>query len=264
MNTKLSGAQLVLVEIKRLGKNYLPVVQYLQGRMIKYIDFAQTNYLPDIAGNVGLTSTDDMYLTIRNEQGNADIHFNVPLARFDYAATLGVRQPICSKISLPNSYIDCQDANQIGKVAALVFYYDLPEYSARNNADKVITDAISVTLTNATRYNQLPDTDRLTNKRFRKILLGTPTVTPDYQTGLAVGNLNNCFLTLRKGTYNVVENMPIGLLWQMGMLEKSEWANIIFDFQNSYITIGGAGTIPNVSTDYIGKAVFFNLQYEAK
>ena len=47
-------------------------------------------------------------------------------------------------------------------------------------------------------------------------------------------------------------------------VEQTEWANIIFDFQNSYITIGGAGTIPNVSTDYLGKSVFVNLQYEAK
>ena len=264
MNTKLSGAQLVLVEIKRVGKNYLPLVQYLKGRIIKYIDFCPTTYLPGIAGAVGLASTDDMYLTIRNEQGNADIHYEVPLERFDYAETLGVRQPICAKISLDNSYIDCQDSTQIGKFAALMFYYDLPEYSSRNNADKVITDAIAVTLTNATRYNQLPDTDRLTGKRFRKILLGTPTVTPDYQNGLGTSELANCFITLRKGTYNVVENMPVKLLYQMQMLEKSEWANIIFDFQNSYITIGGAGTIPNVATDYIGKAVFFNLHYEAK
>lgn len=263
MNTKLSGAQLVLVEIKRVGKNYLPLVQYLKGRIIKYIDFAPTNYLPDMAGLVGCSSTDDMYLTIRNEQGNADLHYEVPLERFDYVATLGVRQPIYAKISLDNSYIDCQDATQVGKFVALVFYYDLPEYSSRNNADKVVTDAITIPLTTATRYNALPDTDRLTGKRFRKILLGTPTVTPDYQSGLTEAQLKNCFITLRKGTYNVVENMPVWLLYQMQKLEKSEWANIIFDFENSFITIGGAGTIPNVLTDYIGKAVFFNLQYEA-
>ena len=264
MNTKLSGAQLVLVEIKRVGRNYLPLVENLRSRIIKYIDFCQTTYLPGVAGAVGLASTQDMYFTIMNEMGNTELHREMPLERFDYAATLGVRQPICSKISLQNSYIDCQDASQVGKFAALVFYYDLPEYSARNSADKVITDAIAVSLTTAVRNNQLPDTDRLTGKRFRKILLGTPSVTPDYQNGLDANKLENCFITLRKGTYNVVENMPVKLLYQMQMLEKSEWANIIFDFQNSYIIIGGAGTIPNVATDYIGKAVFFNLQYEAK
>ena len=255
---------MVLVEIKRVGKNYLPLVENLRGRMIKYIDFCETTYLPGIANAVGLSSTQDMYFTIMNEYGNEELHREMPLERFDYIQTLGVRQPVCAKVSLQNSYIDCQDANNIGKVAAFMFYYDLPEYSARNSTDAVVTDAISVPLTTSIRYNQLPDTDRLTGKRFRKILLGIPSVTPDLQLGLPQSRLANCYLTLRKGTYNIIENMPLLLLYQLQMLEKTEWANIIFDFQNSYITIGGAGTIPNVSTDYIGKSVFFNLQYEAK
>ena len=254
----------MLVEIKRVGKNYLPLVQYLADKVIKYIDFCPEQYLPGIANAVGLTSTDDMYLTITNEQGNTHLHWEMPLERFDYAQTLGVRQPVFSKISLPNSYINCQDANNVGKVAALMVYYDLPNYSARNSTENVMTDAISVPITTSIRYNQLPDTDRLTGKRFRRVLLGMPSITPDLQTGLTQAQLANCYLTLRKGTYNVVENMPLPLLYQLQMLEKSEFANIIFDFQNSYITIGGAGTIPNVNTDYIGKAVFLNLQYEAK
>lgn len=264
MNNKLSGAQLVLVEIKRVGKNYLPFVEVLRDRVIKYIDFCQTTYLPGISGAVGLQSTQDMYFTIMNYMGTEELHRELPLERFDYAATLGVRQPVGAKMSLQNSYIDCQDANQVGKVAALMFYYDLPEYSARNSTVNVITDAISIPLTTSTRYNQLPDTDRLTGKRFRRILLGVPSITPDFQAGLDSAKLANCFLTLRKGTYNVVENMPLPVLYQLAMLEKSEFANIIFDFQNSFITIGGAGSIPNVQTDYIGKSVFLNLQYEAK
>ena len=263
MNTKLSGAQLVLVEIKRVGRNYLPLVENIRSRMIKYIDFCEADYLPNTDVR-GVTSPADMYFTIMNEHGNTELHRNVPMIRFDYVQTLGVRQPICAKINLTSSYILNEEARNIGKMVALMFYYDLPEYSARNSTDTVITDAISVPLTTATRYNALPDTDRLTGKRFRRVLLGMPTITPDLQTGLDANKLANCYLTLRKGTYNVVENMPLPILYQISMLEKSEWANIIFDFQNSYITIGGAGTIPNVNTDYIGKNVFMNLQYESK
>lgn len=264
MNTKLSGAQLVLVEIKRLGENKLPLVQYLADKVVKYIDFAPTQYLPGVANAVGLSNTENMYLSVKNEQGNEFLQYEMPLERFDYNATLGVRQPIGSKISLPNSYINCQNENNIGKVAALVVYYDLPTYSAKNNTTTTKTDAISIPITTSIRANVFPDADRFTGKRFRKILLAAPSVTPDRQPGLTQVQLANCYLTLRKGTYNVVENMPLPLLYQLQMLEKSEWANIIFDFQNSYITIGGAGTIPNVEKDYIGKQVFLNLQYEAK
>lgn len=264
MNTKLSGAQLVLVNITRVGRNYFPFVENLRSRIIKFIDFYPVQYLPGIANAVGLTSSADMFVTIFNEHGNEELHRQLPLERFDYTSTIGIRQPVMAKMNMQTSFVDCQDANNVGKVAAFVFYYDLPEYSARNTTDTLITDAISIPLTTEVRYNQLPDTDRLTGKRFRRILLGTPSITPDLQTGLDASKLANCYLTLRKGTYNIVENMPLPILWQMQMLEKSEWANIIFDFQNSYITIGGASTIPNVQTDYIGKSIFINLQYEAK
>lgn len=263
MNTKLSGAQLVLVEIKRVGRNYFPLVENLRGRVIKYIDFCQTDYLPDTTAR-GLQTHADMYLTIMNEYGNTELHRDMPLDRFDYATTLGVRQPICAKVNMQTSYLTCEDAAQIGKVAAFMFYYDLPEYSARNTSDALTTDAIITPITTVTRYNALPDSDRLTGKRFRRILLGTPTVSPDQSTCVGTQQLQNMFITLRKGTYNVVENMPLMLLWQLYFLEKTEWANIIFDFQSSYITVGGAGTIPNGNTDYVGKCVFLNLQYEAK
>ena len=263
MNTKLSGCQLVLVEIKRIGRNYFPFVENIRGRVVKYIDFYPASYLPDTDAP-GMTTSADSFMTLVNEYGQEELHREVPLERFDFIATMGVRQPICSKLGMQSCYINCQNAAMVGKTAALVFYYDLPEYSARNSVDKVITDAISIPLVSSARYNQLPDTDRLTGKRFRRILLGIPTTTPDLQTGLGASELANVYLTLRKGTYNILENMPLPILWQLGMLEKSEFANIIFDFQNSFLTIGGAGTIPNVQTDYIGKSVFLNLTYEAK
>ena len=261
MNTKLSGAQLVLVPIQNLGANRFPMVENLRDRVIKYIDFYPCAYLPGVS-TAGVTSSQDMYITIKNVQGNMNLHDALPLARLDYTQTLGVRTPIFSKIGLQPSFVDCQDASQIGKVAAFVFWYDLPQYSQRNATTELITDAVSVPLTTAIRYNLLPDNERMNGKRFRRILLGTPTTTPDLQTGLDASKLANVYLTLRRGSYNIIQDIPVMLLYQMQMMEKSEFQNIIFDFHSSYLTIGGAGTIPNVLTDYIGKSVFFNLQYE--
>lgn len=261
MNTKLSGAQLVLVPITQMGRNYFPLVENLRGRVIKFIDFYPANYLPDTDA-AGLAASADMFVTIKNDMGNTDIHCDLPLERFDYAQTLGVRQPICSKISLPNCYVLCRDANNVGKTAAFLCWYDLPEYSQRNTTDTLITDALTIPITTYVRYNQLPDSDRMTGKRFRRLLLGVPSVTPDQTTGMPQAQLSNIYLTLRKGSYNICENIPLPLLWQMQMLHKSEFQNIIFDLQSSYLTIGGAGTIPNVQTDYVGKSVFLNLQYE--
>lgn len=260
MNTKVSGAQLVLVPIKNVGRNFFPYVEHIAKRVIKYIDFAPVALLPRTTA-AGLQSTQNMYITIMDENGTKEIHKRLPLERLDYSQTIGVRTPICKRINMDSCYIDCQDKNQVGKVAALVFWYDLPEYSAKNTTDNIMTDAIEIPINNITQYSALPDSDRLTGKRFRKILLGKPSVTPDGNDGLGASELNNVYLTLQKGTYKVLADVPVSLLYQLAMLEKMEFANIIFDFQSSYVTVGGAGTA--TEADYVGKYVFMNLQYEA-
>lgn len=261
MNTKLSGAQLVLVPITKVGCNQFPYVENLRNRIIKYVDFYGATYLPDTT-ETGVTSTTNMFVTLANEYGNEEFIKNLPLERFNYTQTQGIRQQVGRKISLQNSYVFCQASGNVGKVAAFVVWYDLPEYSARNHTDNIVTDSITVPLTTAVRYNQFPDSDRMSNKRFRRILVAAPTLTPDYQTGIAYANLANLYVTLRKGSYAICQNLPIMYLYQINMLQKTEFQNILFDFQSSYITIGGQGTIPSVATDYVGKSVFLNLQYE--
>lgn len=260
MNTKLSGAQLVLVPIQRKGRNYLPFVENLNRRIIKYVDFAPAQYLPDTTAT-GTTSTDNMYITIFDKYGNTELQRNLPMERINYKETLGIRNPIFNRVRLDASYIDCQNEDMVGTTAALVFWYDLPEYSKSNSTDTLIIDSVSVPLKTST-YNLFPDSDRMVGKRFRRILLSAPSVTPDLRIGVAETQLQNIYLTLRKGSYCIAENLPISLLYQLQMLQKTEFQNIIFDFHSSYLTIGGAGTIPNVETDYVGKSVFMNLQYE--
>lgn len=260
-NKKLSGCKAVFVPIVALGKNYIPYVEDLKNRYIKYIDFYGSQYLPDISAT-GLTTTNDMFLTLADKSGNQLLVKEMPLARFDYLNSIGIRQPIGNIISLQDSYITCTDANQVGKVAMLIFWYDLPEYSRANKAELTVTDSLTIPLTTAVRHNIFPDEERMALKRFRQVLLTAPTTTPDYQTGVTTNELVNIYITLRKGTYNVVENLPIMFLWQIFCLEKQEFANIVFDLQNSYLTIGGANTIPTLATDYLGKSVFINLVYE--
>lgn len=261
MNPKLSGAQLVLVPIKRVGKNYFPWVENIRNRFIKYIDFYGAKYLPgtDVPG---LEDSDTPLITITNASGNTQIIRNLPLKRLDYRRTLGIRQPIASRICMSDCYLECFSSEDVGKMAAFVFWYDLPDYSKANSTDSLVIDSVSVPLVTTIRYNQFPDVDRMTGKRFRRLLVSEQATTPDLYAGVTEEQLENIYLTLRKGTYNVLENVPVMLLYQLAMIQKTEFANIIFDFQSSFLTIGGAGTIPNVQEEYVGKSVFFNFQYE--
>lgn len=260
MNTKLSGAQLVLVPITKMGENKFPWVENIRSRFIKFVDFFPTRYLPGTTAE-GLEVTDGLFVTFKNAAGNTEFIRNLPLQRLDYQKTLGIRQPIFSNIALSDCSVNCQNESVLGKVAAFVFWYDLPDFSAKNNTTKLVTDSISIPLTTKHGLNVFPDLERMSGKRFRRMLLSNPNFTPDGNPGIGGDQAVNIYLTLRKGSYNVVENLPIKLLWQLYMLEKSEFQNIIFDFQSSYLIIGGDGSIPNID-EYIGKSVFFNLQYE--
>ena len=252
---------MVLVPIKRLGENKFPWVENIRSRFIKYIDFYGCQYLPGTQ-SPGLTRTDSMFVTIKNAAGNTELVRNLPLERFDYTQTLGIRQPIFSNISLTDCVVNCQNEDAIGTVAAFVFWYDLPNFSQKNSTDNLVTDSISIPLITSVGRNQFPDSDRMATKRFRRIILGSPSVTPDLQDGVTREQLENIYMTLRKGSYNILDNVPVMLMYQLAMVQKSEFQNIIFDFQSSFLTIGGDNTIPDVERDYIGRSVFFNLQYE--
>lgn len=261
MNCKLSGAQMVFVPITKMGENKFPWVENIRSRFIKFIDFYGCRYLPGTTA-VGLETTDDVFVTIKNSAGNTEIIRNLPLARFDYTQTLGIRQPIFSNIALSDCTVNCQNQAAVGTVAAFVFWYDLPDFSQRNITGKLVTDFVSIPLVTSVGRNQFPDLERMAGKRFRRIILGVTSKTPDLYDGVGENALKNIYITLRKGSYNIMDNIPVLLMYQLAMLQKSEFQNIIFDFQSSFLTIGGAGTIPNVDTDYIGKSVFFNMQYE--
>lgn len=260
MNQKLSGAQMVFVPIKRLGENKFPWVENIRSRYIKYIDFYPCAYLPGTQKQ-GCVYTENMFVTIRNASGNKDLIRNLPLARFNYKDTIGIRQPIFTHLALSDCYVDCQNPDAVGTVCAFVFWYDLPDFSQKNNTKHLVTDSVSVPIRTIQGMNVFPDSDRLAGKRFRRIILGTPSLTPDLFEGLQSIDLEKVYVTLRKGSYNVLDNVPVMLLYQLAMLEKSEFQNIIFDFQSSFLTIGGDGTIPDADV-FLNKSVFFNLQHE--
>lgn len=259
-NKKVSGAKAVIVPITKIGKNMLPYVEDLSQRVIKYVDFYPTMYLPE-SSLEGVQSSSDMFLNLLDTTGNAYLVKDMPLDRYNYAISNGRRESIFSQISLQNSYIDCQDPENVGKNVLLVFWYDLPEFSKKNSTDVLITDAISIPITTVYGRNILGDEERMANKRFRSILMARPSVLPDFTPGLGYGELDYCFITLRKGSYNVIENVPLVLFYQADMIERTEFANIVFDMQNSYITIGGAGTV-DTPEDYVGKNILLNVVYE--
>lgn len=258
MNKKVSGAKSVVVKLESIGKNYLPFVEYLKDRYIKFIDVVLVGSLPYSTDNV-ITETSGLFITLADKSGNSFFVRDETLARYDVQQNYGLRRPIGQKLSLQNSYINVTNESMVGRSVLLVFWYDLPEYSARNTTDAQLTDNFEVKIESNTSNNLLPDNRTMVGKRFRKISLALPTFTPTFSQSVTYNDAHHIYITLQKGNYKIFDAVPLILLYEIGNIEQLDFANIIFDFTYSYIFVGGNGAI-----DVTGKSVFFNAVYEDK
>lgn len=256
MQTKVSGAKTVIVPITGLGKNYFPFVEYLKDRYIKYVDCILMSTLP--GSGDAITTTTGAFVNLAIQAGNTYFVSGEPLDRYDIEQNLGIRKPINRKMSLQNSFINVTNSALVGKSVVLVFWYDLPEYSKRNRTTETIVDSFEVSLVQNSGRNQFPDNRTMVGKRFRNMYLTYPTTTPTYADGITDVQSKNIYVTFQKGNYCVLDQLPLPLLYQIGLLEGLSFANIVFDFTYSFAFVGGGGTL----TGYAGKSIFLNAVYE--
>lgn len=256
---RISGAKTVIVPIVREGKNYLPFVEDLKDKTIKYVDFCPVNSMP-YTNDTPVSDSSKYIVSLASKSGNQYDMQDVPMQKFDLTLNWGIRPAIMKVISLQNSYLLCTDSNEVGKYAVLVFYYDYPEYSRRNTTLDVSVNAFEVPILKASQPNQLPDNRTMVGKRFRNIFFTPVSLTPTMATGITYAESKDFYLTLNKGNYSIIDTLPLMCLYAVNMVEPLEFSNIIFDFTNSYILVGGAGS----NTAYIGRSILLNASYENK
>lgn len=256
---RISATKTVIVPIVTVGKNYLPFIEDLRDKTIKYIDFCPVGSLP-YSSATPVTDSSKYIVTLSSRSGNQYDIQDVPMEKFDLTLNWGIRPAIMRELSLQNSYLLCTDAAEIGKFAVLVFYYDYPEYSRRNTTIDVSVNGFEVPIVKASQPNQLPDNRTMVGKRFRSVFFTPATYTPTMSTGITYTESKDFYLTLNKGNFSIIDTLPLMCLYAVNMVEPIEFSNIIFDFTNSYILVGGGGT----NTQYIGRSVFLNASYENK
>ena len=254
MLKKVSGAKSVFVKINNLGRNFLPLVEDLRDRMIKYVDFVPVSSIPY---STATAYTGGGFLSLADVNGNFYPYYGIPMDRFDITQNLGRRPPVMRKISLPNSYIEVTDPSDVGKVVCLVFFYDLPQYSARNTVTDAIIDSAEVTINLSQARNVFPDLRTMAGKRFRHISFSAPTKTFSGQTGITLSEAGNVFISFVKGNYAVIDMLPLIEFYDIPQIEDLNFSNIVFDFTNSFVTVGGTQNLD-------GKTVMVNLSYESK
>lgn len=255
MNKKVSGGQSIIVPINRIGKNYLPFIEDLKDRVVKYIDvltvLGYATILPD--GSNTFTSGSETefttYLTLMNKNGVVQDVANIPLVSLSTFYNGGEHYFVGRKISLQNSYLTVTDPNLIGKSILLVVWYDEPLFSARNSTNNLCVETVEVEYRNNTFKNLFPDNRTLAGKRIRKIIIDPVYKTPSYRD---CANLQDAmpYLTLNNGNVSILKEIPFQcLVNQNGLVQwELEFANIKFDLTNSYIqTFGDADFVAGQS-----------------
>lgn len=256
---RISGSKTVIVPITQVGRNMLPFVEDLKDKYIKYIDFCPVGSLPNSSGTA-VTASSKHIISLSNKSGNVYDLQDIPLQKFDISLNWGIRPAIMRKLSLQNSYINCTDAGEVGKYAVLVFYYDNPENSRRNTTTDVAVNAFEVPVKSAVFANQFPDNRTMVGKNFRSLYFSPVSLTPNLNTGFTATQMLDLYITLQKGNYAVIDTLPLMCLYGINMVEPLEFANIQFDFTNSFVLVGGAGS----NSSYVGKYLFLNASYENK
>lgn len=256
---RISATKTVIVPIVTVGKNYLPFVEDLKDKYIKYIDFCPVTSLP-YTSDTPVADSSKYIVSLASRSGNQFDIQDIPMQKFDLTLNWGIRPAIMRELSLQNSYLLCTDAAEIGKFALLVFYYDYPEYSRRNTTIDVSVNGFEVPIIKASQPNQLPDNRTMVGKRFRSVFFTPVALTPTMATGISYTESKDFYLTLCKRNFSIIDTLPLMCLYAVNMVEPLEFSNIVFDFTNSYILVGGAGA----NAKYIGRSVFLNASYENK
>lgn len=254
---KVSGAKTLFFKITNQGRNYLPLIEDIDARFIKYIDIVPCTSIPGTTDDVISPERSMSTISLSNK---ANILFikDVPVGYYDPILRGGIRQPLMSKISLQKSYIDVSDPSEVGKYFVLVFWYDLPEYSARNKSDHTALDSVSMQVKNLANPVVFPDNRAMSGKRFRNIYLSVSEgVTPTGREVVPNTTYKEMFLSLYKGNYAVLDRVPLCLFDFYKQYKEINFANIVFDFVYSYVEFGGL-----TDSDNIGKDIYITLRYE--
>ena len=254
---KLSGAKTLFFQIKNVGRNYLPLVEDLRERYIKYMDIVPCTSVPGSAADVIDPSVTATTISM-SDKGNIYFIQDLPVQQLDPIYKAGVRQPIMSKLSVQNTYLNVTDSGEIGKYYVMVFWYDLPEYSARNTTDRTSIDTVEIPVKSVADRQFLPDNRSMAGKRFRNFYLPalagqTPTFTPTVDAD----QLGNIYISFCKGNYTVLDHVPVQLFQFYQQYMELTFANIIFDFTYSYLDFGG-----KTDKKIVGTSLMLSMKYE--
>lgn len=251
---KITASKTLSIAINGKGKYYLPDDLLLNGKTINAIVPVLGMYsFADNAVGAPITDGNNLFMNITN---NGQYYFiqDMPVEQLSSKVVRGKFEKIDEKLNLPSCYVECTD-NTVGNLILVVFYEDTANFNAETSVNSNYEFCEIPMLYKNGYRNQLPDKNSLRGKKFRNIICTYPAVTPSGYTSVASTEGNYSYLTLCRGSKIIIDKMPLPLLQQIEQYELLRFANIEFDFENSYIQVFGTPDIDN-------KYLYLIFEYE--
>lgn len=260
MQKYVSGAIGFYVPYKNEQKLYLPDIQELKGKKIKYIDVVPLTLAADETVLIGNYANYSLYFNLMEKDTNDFQIKDMPIAEFNIEINKGNKYFIDKVIDFPNSYIaNYSSVAATGQAIFCVAWYDEPAVMQNvPSMKKLDYDTFEVVATDATNGLFLFDENRtLYNRNFRNIVFpfyGSANTTPRGNTATAE---TNAFLTLQKHNLAYIRNVPVRCFYQLTDCYRMRLQNITFDFTNSYVKVA-----PSLVSAVKGKSFFFTAEFE--
>lgn len=261
MNKLVSGSYTLELQLNGRMRVFLPEILDLRNKRIKHIDYVDTMLLAP-SGREIIDEINPQISIVEQNTKNEKIS-SLDLSYLAISETKGNRIFINKIIDFTSSYLDfsAEDAASAnGKSMLLVFWYDEP--SAMNYISEkmcrttINTFEVAINSSSNKKF-MFPENEELVGKKFQNIMLmnlnssGTGK-TPRGNAFISQLAAGTGYLTLQRRNYEIIRQLPLVLLNQVGDLFPIRLQNIEFDMTNSFVEFA--------STTYleVGDAVCFN------
>lgn len=238
---RFSRSKTIFLRLSKIGRNYLPFIKELETYNVKFIDILQS-YIDYDGVDVIETLSSGAYLTLADKFDNL-FYDQVDIINFNSAYYLGQHKLIDRKLVLQNCFIDLQNPNYIGRVVAITFYWDEPQYTNGNNTQKTFKELVElIVLPSSNKYIRIKfqDIRTIAGKRIRSIRqhydnaitpLGYPTLPINSVLHFSI------YLTLANGNNILVDKLDLTAMYDNYRLLPLEFDNLLVNFPDSYVEV---------------------------
>jgi hypothetical protein len=246
---------------------YFGWISELHKKRIKYIDFYYSLGAKSPSGRY-LHEGKGAYLTLSDYQ-NVQFVYDTPMASlFDVNYTRGRRILFNKEIDLLKSKVTVQNIDSVEEQSLyFVFWYDEPEVRNRLSAYGPLSsrnvEAVELYIPVGAKRIFWPDNRVIVDRSitnvfsFSQLVSEEFTLSPNGLPFLSGYDFRSSYMTLAKGNYLFMKQVPLPLLSLDSKDYIIELENVVFDVPNSYVEISSDGQALEPC------ALLFNVEMQA-